>query len=47
MSGRVVALEVNPKDPTKFYVAYASGGLWQTKNNGQSFTSIFDSVDLR
>ena len=26
MSGRVVALEVNPQDPTKFYVAYASGG---------------------
>ncbi len=22
MSGRVVALEVNPQDPTKFYVAY-------------------------
>jgi len=46
MSGRVVDIEVNPQDPTEFYVAYASGGLWQTKNNGQSFTSIFDSVDV-
>ncbi len=27
MSGRVTDLEVNPKDATKFYVAYASGGL--------------------
>jgi photosystem II stability/assembly factor-like uncharacterized protein len=40
MSGRVVALEVNPKDPTKFYVAYASGGVWYTDNNGTSFRSI-------
>ena len=28
MSGRVVALEVNPQDPTKFYVSYESGGFW-------------------
>ena len=40
MSGRVVALEVNPQDPTKFYVAYASGGVWYTDNNGTSFKSI-------
>ena len=42
MSGRVVALEVNPQDPTKFYVAYASGGVWYTDNNGTSFQSISD-----
>ncbi len=46
MSGRVVDIEVNPQDPTEFYVAYASGGLWHTKNNGQSFTPLFDSVDI-
>jgi photosystem II stability/assembly factor-like uncharacterized protein len=46
MSGRVVDIEVNPQDPTEFYVAYASGGLWHTKNNGQSFVPIFDSVDV-
>ena len=43
MSGRVVDLEVNPSDPAHFYVAYASGGLWETKNNGNSFTSLFDN----
>ncbi len=42
MSGRVVAIEVNPQDPTKFYVAYASGGVWYTDNNGTSFNSISD-----
>lgn len=42
MSGRVTDLDVNPSDPTEFYVAYASGGLWHTTNNGTSFTPIFD-----
>lgn len=46
MSGRVADVDVNPEDPTEFYVAYASGGLWHTKNNGQSFVSIFDSTDI-
>lgn len=42
MSGRVVDIEVNPADPTEFYIAYATGGLWHTINNGQSMTPIFD-----
>lgn len=46
MSGRVVDMEVNPEDPTEFYVAYASGGLWHTTNNGISFNSIFDTEDI-
>ena len=46
MSGRVVDIEANPEDATEFYVAYASGGLWYTNNNGQSFVSVFDSADI-
>ena len=46
MSGRVADLDANPADPTEFYVAYASGGLWYTNNNGLSFTPIFDSADV-
>lgn len=46
MSGRVADLDVNPDDPTEFYVAYASGGLWHTSNNGQSFTPVMDSLDM-
>ncbi|RME06505.1 MAG: glycosyl hydrolase, partial [Bacteroidetes bacterium] len=41
-SGRVTDIDVSPDDPTHFYVAYASGGLWKTENNGQSFTPLFD-----
>ena len=44
MSGRVADLEVNPEDPTEFYVGYASGGVWHTQNNGTSFTPIMDNA---
>lgn len=44
--GRVVELAVNPADPTEFYAAYATGGLWHTTNNGQSFEPIFDQEDV-
>src|SRR3954468_9123525 len=46
MSGRVVDVDVNPEDPTEFYLAYATGGLWHTTNNGQSFEPVFDSADV-
>jgi len=41
MSGRVVDLDVNPQDPSHFYVAYASGGLWKTTSNGTAFSPMF------
>ena len=43
MSGRVTDVAVDPADPTHFYVAYASGGLWETSDNGTSFTPLFDN----
>lgn len=43
MSGRVADVAVNPNNPTEFYVGYASGGLWHTKNNGTTFTPILDN----
>lgn len=42
MSGRAVDIDANPNDPTHFYIAYASGGLWKTENNGISFLPLFD-----
>jgi len=41
-SGRVTDIDVNPNDASVFLVAYASGGLWKTENNGSSFTPLFD-----
>ncbi|MDT0558573.1 glycosyl hydrolase [Ichthyenterobacterium sp. W332] len=47
MSGRVVDLDVNPENPSDFYVAYASGGVWHTINNGTTFTPILDNSDTQ
>lgn len=44
MSGRVVDVDVNPENSTEFYVAYASGGLWYTNNNGTSFAPVMDTA---
>ncbi|MCS6928700.1 MAG: glycosyl hydrolase [Saprospiraceae bacterium] len=41
-SCRVTDVEVNPADPTEIYVAYASGGVWHSTNNGTTFKPIFD-----
>ncbi|MDC8002627.1 glycosyl hydrolase [Aureisphaera galaxeae] len=43
MSGRVVDFAVNPNNPIEFYVGYASGGVWHTKNNGTTFEPVLDS----
>ena len=47
MSGRVTDLAINPETPTEFYVAYASGGVWHTVNNGTTFTPILDSSNTQ
>lgn len=47
MIGRVVDIAVNPNDANEFYVGYASGGVWHTKNNGTTFTPILDSSNTQ
>jgi hypothetical protein len=42
MSGRVTDLAVDPQNNAHFYAAFASGGLWETNNNGRTFTPLFD-----
>jgi len=44
MSGRVVDMDVNPENPTEFYVGYASGGLFYTNNNGITLTPVLDTA---
>ncbi len=43
MSGRVVDIEVS-SDFKTYYIAAASGGVWKTTDNGQSFKPIFDHL---
>lgn len=42
-SGRISDLAVNPGNPSEYYVAVASGGVWKTTNGGITFAPIFDS----
>ncbi len=42
--GRIVDVEVHPSQPYTFYVAYASGGVWKTSNNGVTFTPLSDAL---
>jgi len=42
-SGRIADFAVNPADPSSWYVATASGGVWKTVNDGTTFTPVFGS----
>lgn len=42
--GRVVDIESVPGEPYTFYVAYATGGVWKTTNNGGSFEALTDRL---
>jgi photosystem II stability/assembly factor-like uncharacterized protein len=42
--GRVVDLAAIPGQPYGFYVAYATGGVWKTRNNGVTFTPLSDAL---
>ncbi|HXG55201.1 MAG TPA: hypothetical protein VNJ03_07445, partial [Vicinamibacterales bacterium] len=41
-TGRVQDIEIDPKNPSVWYVASAFGGLWKTENRGITFAPIFD-----
>ncbi len=42
-SGRFVDFAVPLQRPNTFYAAAASGGLWKTENNGQTFEPLFEN----
>ena len=41
-TGRIADIEIDPKNPSIWYVATAFGGLWKTTNRGITFAPIFD-----
>ena len=41
--GRVVDVELDPKNPNVWYVASAFGGVWKTINRGITFDPIFSN----
>ncbi|HSN53898.1 MAG TPA: hypothetical protein VLT32_04470 [Candidatus Sulfomarinibacteraceae bacterium] len=40
--GRIIDIEVNPRDPSEYYVASGHGSLWKTTNRGVTFMPVFD-----
>src|ERR1700752_3830381 len=42
-SGRVIGFAVEPNNPSKYFVAVASGGVWKTVNAGNTWTPVFDN----
>ena len=43
MSGRIVDLAVAESDPSRFYVASATGGIYKTSDNGITLVPVFEN----
>ncbi len=41
--GRITDIAVNPQKTKLYYIAFASGGIFKTENNGITFNPIFDN----
>ncbi|MCW8926346.1 MAG: hypothetical protein OQJ84_08825, partial [Xanthomonadales bacterium] len=42
MGGRIADIAIHPENPSTWYVAAASGGVWKTANAGITWTPVFD-----
>ena len=45
VSGRTVAIAVDPTNPNIVYLGAAQGGVWRSLDGGQTWVNIFDSAD--
>ncbi len=42
MGGRIADIAIHPGDPSTWYLAVGSGGVWKTTNAGTAWTPVFD-----
>src|SRR5262245_3994020 len=42
-NGRVAAIAVDPGDSTRWLVGFGNGGVWETRDSGNSFRSLSDA----
>ena len=46
MSGRIADIAIDQTNPSTWYVAVGSGGVWKTVNAGTTWTPIFDEESV-
>jgi len=46
MSGRIADIAVDQNNPSTWYVAVGSGGVWKTVNSGTTWTPVFDEESV-
>jgi photosystem II stability/assembly factor-like uncharacterized protein len=46
IGGRIDDIAVDERNPSTFYVAFATGGLWKTTNNGTTWVPLFDEYPV-
>ncbi len=46
MGGRIADIAVHINDPSTWYVAVGSGGVWKTENAGTTWSTIFDDQSV-
>jgi photosystem II stability/assembly factor-like uncharacterized protein len=44
--GRVLAVDIAPDDPRRFYFGAVNGGVWRTDDAGRTWTPIFDAAPV-
>src|SRR5947207_15056099 len=42
MGGRIDDIAVVETAPSTYYIGFATGGIWKTRNNGTTFVPVFD-----
>lgn len=42
MSGRIADIAIDQNNPSTWYTAVGSGGIWKTTNAGTTWTPVFD-----
>jgi photosystem II stability/assembly factor-like uncharacterized protein len=45
MAGRIADIAIDPTDPSTWYVAVGSGGIWKTETGGTTWSTVFDDED--
>ncbi|MEP0176924.1 MAG: glycosyl hydrolase [Paraglaciecola sp.] len=46
MSGRIADIAIDQNNPSTWFTAVGSGGVWKTTNAGNTWTPIFDKEDV-